>query len=129
MSDVPDLERALAFYVPTFGLTIRRRFGGQGAELAGWGAPLFLLQKDAGTTGAGNDLRTYQRHWNPVQFGVVVDDIGAALSRAIAAGAELEQGVRVASWGKIARLADPFGHSISLIQFLNRGYDKIADGT
>ncbi len=29
-------------------------------------------------------------------------------------------------WGKIAMLADPFGHGLCLIQFLNRGYDEIA---
>jgi predicted enzyme related to lactoylglutathione lyase len=57
---------------------------------------------------------------------VVVDDVEAALTRALAAGAVLEQGVRTDAWGMIAMLADPFGHGFCLIQFLNRGYDEIA---
>jgi hypothetical protein len=36
--------------------------------------------------------------------------------------------VRTAAWGRIAVLADPFGHGLCLIEFLNRGYDEIADG-
>jgi predicted enzyme related to lactoylglutathione lyase len=126
--DVPDLEAALAFYMRAFGLMVRRRFGGQGAELAGWPVSLFLLQKAAGTKGAGNALRTYERHWTPVHLDVVVDDIDAAITRAVAAGARVEHEVKAAIWGKIAQLADPFGHGICLIQFLGRGYDEIADG-
>ena len=30
--------------------------------------------------------------------------------------------------GKIAHLADPFGHGVCLVQFLGRGYDEIATG-
>ncbi|HEY6986285.1 MAG TPA: VOC family protein, partial [Rhodanobacteraceae bacterium] len=36
--------------------------------------------------------------------------------------------VRTARWGRIATLADPFGHGFCLIEFLNRGYDEIATG-
>jgi predicted enzyme related to lactoylglutathione lyase len=125
--DVPDLERALAFYMRAFGLTVRRRFGGQGAELTGWPVPLFLLQKEAGSKGAGDALRTYERHWTPVHLDVVVDDIDAAVARAVAAGARVERGVQISIWGKIAELADPFGHGLCLVEFLNRGYDEIAD--
>ncbi len=49
-----------------------------------------------------------------------------ALSRAVKAGAQVERGVRVEAWGKIVGLADPFGHGLCLIEFLNRGYDEIA---
>jgi hypothetical protein len=41
-------------------------------------------------------------------------------------GATLEGEVREANWGRIAMLADPSGHGLCLIQFLNRGYDEIA---
>jgi predicted enzyme related to lactoylglutathione lyase len=126
--DVPDLGAGLAFYMSAFGLTVRRRFGGQGAELTGWPVSLFLLQKLAGTKGAGDMLRTYERHWTPVHLDVEVDDIDGAIARAVAAGARVEQGLTVTAWGKIAELADPFGHGICLIQFLGRGYDEIADG-
>jgi predicted enzyme related to lactoylglutathione lyase len=125
--DVPDLEKGVAFYMQAFGLRVRRRFGEDGAELAGWPAPVFLLHKEAGTIGAGEHRRTYERHWTPIHLDVVVEDIEKAIGRTLEAGAVLEQGVRTAAWGKIAMLADPFGHGLCLIQFLNRGYDEIAE--
>ena len=125
--DVPDLERALAFYMQAFGLTVRRRFGGDGAELAGWPVPVFVLRKEAGSIGAGEHRRTYERHWTPVHLDIVVDHIEEALEHAVQAGAVVEQGVLTDVWGKIALLADPFGHGLCLIQFVNRGYDEIAD--
>jgi predicted enzyme related to lactoylglutathione lyase len=125
--DVPDLESAIAFYRDAFGLSVRRRFGGEGAEMAGWPVPLFLLRKAAGSVGAGDGRRTYARHWTPVHLDIVVDDIDAALPRAVEAGALVEHAVQTAVWGKIAVLADPFGHGLCLIEFLNRGYDEIAD--
>jgi lactoylglutathione lyase len=124
--DVPDLQRAVAFYGDAFGLTPKRRFGTTVAEMAGWTAPVFLLQKEPGSIGAGTSRRSYERHWTPVHLDVVVEDIGAALARAVAAGATVEHQVRTEVWGKIAILADPFGHGFCLIQFLNRGYDEIA---
>ncbi len=126
--DVPDLEKALAFYRQAFSLTVRRQLGADGLELAGWPVPLFLLRKDAGSIGAGDQPRTYERHWTPVHLDVVVDDVEEALSRAVQAGAVVEQDVRTDRWGKIAMLADPFGHGLCLIQFLNSGYDEIAGG-
>ena len=56
----------------------------------------------------------------------VVDGIDGAVDKARNAGARLEGPVRTNSWGKIAMLADPFGHGICLIEFLGRGYDEIA---
>jgi predicted enzyme related to lactoylglutathione lyase len=125
--DVPDLERALTFYMQAFGLTVRRRFGEGGAELVGWPVPVFLLRKEAGSIGAGDQRRSYERHWTPVHLDVVVENLETAIKRALEAGALLEQGARTATWGKIAMLADPFGHGLCLIQFLNRGYDEIAE--
>lgn len=124
--DVPDVARAERFYVAAFGLTPTRRFGASGVELSGWPAMLYLLEKAEGTIGAGDEARRYGRHWCPVHLDVVVDDIEAALDRALAAGAVAETELRTASWGKIVTLADPFGNGICLVQFLNRGYDEIA---
>ena len=123
--DVPDLIRAITFYSEAFGLTVTRRFGTGAAELSGWPARLFLLQKPAGSQGAGNDLRRYDRHWTPVHLDVVVDDVAAALGGAIAAGAKAETGIRTEPWGKIVVLSDPFGHGLCLIEFLGRGYDEV----
>ena len=126
--DVPDLDRAVAFFMQAFGLTVSRRFGVDGVELTGWPVPAYLLLKPEGTLGAGTDRRRYERHWTPVHLDVTVEDIGSAVARAVAAGARVEGDVRVAAWGKMAILADPFGHGFCLIEFLGRGYDEIAEG-
>ncbi|MFN3515105.1 MAG: VOC family protein [Phenylobacterium sp.] len=124
--DVPNLPRAEAFYTEALGLTVTRRFGAGGAELSGLPVRLYLLEKAEGTMGAGESPRTYARHWTPVHLDVVVDDLEAALARALAAGATVDVPTRTDVWGKIVVLADPFGHGFCLIQFLNRGYDEIA---
>jgi predicted enzyme related to lactoylglutathione lyase len=123
--DVPDLASAERFYVEAFGLAPTRRFGDAGVELEGWPAKLYLLVKAAGTIGAASDPRRYDRHWSPVHFDVVVDDLDKAVERAVAAGAVLEVPAKDDVWGRIARLADPFGHGFCIVQFLNRGYDEI----
>lgn len=125
--DVPDLTGAVAFYTEAFGLVVTRRLAATAVELAGWPARLYLLQQAEGSVGAGENPRRYDRHWTPVHLDVVVDDIAAALSRAVAAGATAETQIRSVAWGRIAGLADPFGHGICLIEFRGRGYDEIAD--
>ena len=124
--DVPDLAAAERFYCEAFGLVATRRFGAEGVDLEGWPARVHLLEKPAGSIGAGGEPRRYARHWSPVHLDVVVDDIDAALARAVAAGALAETEVRTAAWGRIVVLADPFGHGLCLIQFLGRGYDEVA---
>ena len=59
----------------------------------------------------------------------MVDEIDGAVDRARNAGARLESPVRTNSWGKIAMLADPFGHGVCLIEFIGKGYDEIATDT
>jgi predicted enzyme related to lactoylglutathione lyase len=126
--DVDDLPRALKFYRDGLGLTVRRRFGDFGVELAGATSSIFLLVKPAGTQPApGAAPRDYRRHWTPVHLDFVVDDVDAACAQALAAGARLEGDIETHRWGRIAHLADPFGHGLCLLQFLNRGYDEIAD--
>ncbi|TKR33159.1 VOC family protein [Luteimonas gilva] len=124
--DVPDLAAAEAFYVAAFGLNPARRLGIHVVELLGSGATIYLLEKPVGSRGAGNSLRGYERHWTPIHCDWVVDDLDAALRRALAAGAQQEGPIREANWGRLAQLADPFGHGWCLLQFLGRGYDEIA---
>lgn len=126
--DVDDLDRAIAFYSNAFALRIGRRFGADGVELLGGSAPIYLLVKAAGTQASSDcaQVRDYRRHWTPVHLDVVVEDIDAAVAQALMAGAKLEQPVRTSSWGKLALMADPFGHGFCLVQFLGRGYDEIA---
>ena len=127
--DVPDLERAIGFYEQAFGLTLTRRLGPAVAEMSGAQAPIYLLEKAAGTPAAGatRQPRDYARHWTPVHLDVVVDDVDAAVARAVAAGARLEDPAATHAWGRIAHLSDPFGHGICLLQFLGRGYDELAE--
>jgi predicted enzyme related to lactoylglutathione lyase len=123
--DVPDAEAGVRFYTAAFGLEVGRRFGKDFVELLGWEAPVYLLTKPAGTVGAGDDRRRYERHWTPFHLDVVVDDVDASVVRAVAAGAKLETPARDAPYGRIAMLADPFGHGFCLLQFSAQGYDAL----
>ena len=126
--DVDDLQRGIAFYCGALGLRIGRRFGADGIELLGASAPIYLLVKAAGTQPfrESRQVRDYARHWSPIHLDFVVPDIEAAVARAVAAGATLERPVRASAWGKLALLADPFGHGFCLVEFVGRGYDEIA---
>jgi predicted enzyme related to lactoylglutathione lyase len=123
--DVPDVAAAERFYLAAFGLTVGRRFGDDFVELLGWPAPVYLLRKEMGTDGAGGDRRRYARHWTPVHADIAVDDLDAAVDRAVAAGAIVERAAAGAAYGRIAMLADPFGHGFCLIEFDARGYDAL----
>jgi predicted enzyme related to lactoylglutathione lyase len=126
--DVDDLKRGIEFYCSALGLKVGRRFGADAVELVGATSKIYLLVKPNGTPASPNarHLRSYARHWTPVHLDFVVDDITAAVDRARNAGARLEGQVRSNNWGKIAMMADPFGHGICLIEFVGRGYDEIA---
>ena len=125
--DVDDLERGVEFYCAAFALRRGRRFEGA-AELLGAAAPIYLLSKAPGTraTPASDEKRRYGRHWTPVHLDFVVDDLEAAFSRAVKAGAKRESEIQTHPWGRIALFADPFGNGFCLLQFTGRGYDEIA---
>lgn len=129
--DVDDLVLAEAFYRAAFGVTRGRRIGWSGVELVGLPVPIWLLLRDADHMVApGSGLaRSYDRHWTPVHLDVAVDDLAAAIERAVGAGAIQEGETRHADWGSIAMFADPFGHGFCLIQFSEKGYDAIVDQT
>lgn len=126
--DVDDLKKGAEFYCAALGLTVGRRFGHDAVELLGAVSPIYLLAKPNGTVASASSrhLRSYARHWTPVHLDFVVDSIEAAVDQARNAGARLEGQIRTNNWGKIAMLADPFGHGICLIEFVGRGYDEIA---
>ncbi len=126
--DVDDLKKGVDFYCAALDLQVGRRFGHDAVELLGANAPIYLLAKPNGTVASASSrhLRSYARHWTPIHLDFVVDSVDAAVDKARNAGARLEGSVRTNNWGKIAMLADPFGHGICLIEFLGRGYDEIA---
>ena len=125
--DVDNMERAIAFYTEGLGLQCGRRFQNAFTEILGASSPIDLLLNAPGTKPvAGSEAeRSYQRHWTPVHLDFVVDDIDAAVTRLVAHGAVLEMPVNDRAWGRIAGLADPFGHGIDLLQFTGRGYDEL----
>ena len=125
--DVDDMPRAIAFYTNGLGLQIGRRLHDDWVEILGAGSPIDLLLNAAGTQPIkGNPVvRSYRRHWTPVHLDFVVDDIDAAVVRLLAHDATLESRVADRPYGRIAGLADPFGHGLDLLEFKGRGYDEI----
>jgi predicted enzyme related to lactoylglutathione lyase len=126
--DVDDLARATAFYCEAFGLRVGRRLGPSSVELLGASSSVYLLLKPEGSSPSAHtgQRRSYRRHWSPIHLDIVVPDADEAVARAVAAGATLEQAVATFDWGRLAMLADPFGHGFCVVQFLGRGYDEIA---
>ncbi len=132
--DVPDLEAATRFYVEVLELRVGRRLGGAAIELLGAAVPIYLLLKAEGSaalphssgSARGKTERSYHRHWTPVHIDISVTDIDRARDRALLAGARAEGPVSDHAWGRMALMADPFGHGFCLLQFNADGYDAIA---
>ena len=126
--DVDDLDKAVHFYTSAFGLTVGRRLGTSVVEMLGSSCPIYLLLKKTGTAAASgaHQIRDYARHWTPVHLDFVVPDIEQAVSVALKVGAVLEKPVSTDTWGRLALMADPFGHGFCFVQFLGRGYDELA---
>jgi predicted enzyme related to lactoylglutathione lyase len=125
---VDDLGRAERFYTTALGLRVGRRFGDAYLELVGAEVAIFLLVAAPGTApfrGAAV-ARNYGRHWTPVHLDFAVDDIEAAVQRAVDAGAKVEVPLAQHEYGKLAVLSDPFGHGFCLLQLERGGYDEIA---
>ena len=126
--DVPDLAQAERFYTAALGLQVGRRLGDGFLELSGAPVPIYLIENNPGTAiapGSGA-VRHYDRHWSPIHVDVVVDDLDAAIARAVDAGARQEGATRDAPYGRLATFGDPFGHGFCLIEFNAQGYDAIA---
>lgn len=126
--DVPDMARAIDFYTQGLGLEPGRRLGDDWVELLGGACPIDLLLNEAGSAPLGDahpQRRSYARHWTPVHLDFVVPDVDAAAQRLVQLGATLERPPEDRAWGRIAGLADPFGHGIDLLQFRGRGYDEL----
>jgi predicted enzyme related to lactoylglutathione lyase len=125
--DVPDLVSAVSFYTAALGLAHTRTLDDDVAELRGASAVIYLLQKAPGTKAAalpapaGDRLRDYSRHWTPVHFDLVVDDVDAAAARALAAGAKRETGHVDWRGSRCISFSDPFGHGFCFIEFDHAG--------
>ena len=128
--DVPNLDDAIRFYEQGLGFALQRTlFGRTVAELSAGKSTVYLIEKQEGTKPIPDSdmTRTFVRHWTPVHIDILVDNIEAAVSRTLNAGA-LPSGEQASySWGKIAPLSDPFGHGVCLVEFSAEGYDRVAD--
>jgi len=116
------VDACAAFYRSAVGLEpVRRLFDGAIAEMSLGAQLIHILPRPEGGG------RTYERHWTPVHLDVVVDDVEAAVERAVRAGGALERAIATSDWGRIAGLADPFGNGFCLIELSAAGYDAVAD--
>jgi predicted enzyme related to lactoylglutathione lyase len=115
--DVPDLAEGLRFYTQAFGLSKVAEPVPGVVVLRGGGTTICLLEKKAGSRPSihATETRRYERHWTPVHLDIHVDDLPAALERALAAGAKKEQAFEHAEHGAAAFCCDPFGHGFCLI--------------
>ncbi len=128
--DVDDVDRAVAFYTEGLGLRAGRRFDAGWVELMAGLVPVDLLGRAAGSAAnprPGAPERRYDRHWTPVHLDLAVNDLDGAVARAEAAGAVLEDEIRSYPYGRIARMADPFGHGFCLLEFRGKGYGELVD--
>jgi predicted enzyme related to lactoylglutathione lyase len=123
--DVGDLDMAIAFYTDALGLRLARRlFDGTVAEMTGATSTIYLLSKPAGTkaVAAADATREYRRHWTPIHLDFEVVDVAAAVKRVVDAGGKLEGDVTSHAWGRLATMADPFGHGFCLLELSASGY-------
>jgi len=116
--DVPNIEEGVRFYVAAFGFSkLSEPVPGVFIMSAG-STNICLLEKRAGTKPSihANDARHYERHWTPVHLDIHVENLAAALERAIKAGAKKEQVFENPGHGSAAFCSDPFGHGFCLIE-------------
>ena len=127
--DVPDLDRAIAFYGSALGLRLNRRIDEDVAELTGASSVIYLLRNPPGSAPVSGAplVRHYARHWTPVHIDFAVRDIVEAAARAVAAGAVQESESVEWHGSKCITLSDPFGHGFCLISFDSATYTDSAD--
>ncbi len=125
--DVPDIEKAVAFYTSALPLRVGRRFDSEFVELIGLPSPIYLLEKKPGTFPfpGSKQSRTYEPHWSPIHLDIAVDDIHESRKKLLEAGAREEYPIEEKPYGKLSMYRDPFGHGLCLIQFSAGGYDEL----
>jgi hypothetical protein len=116
--DVPSLPEGVRFYTEGFGFEkLFEPVAGVVVMRAGE-VGICLHEKKEGTKPAdgSDDRRHYDRHWTPVHMDVHVENLEAALSRAVAADARQERLIKDSEHGSVAFCSDPFGHGFCLIE-------------
>ena len=122
--DVPQLAPAIEFYEAAVGAKLVRLLDDDVAELTYGSALLCLLAKPTGSAATPTGrVRERGRHWTPVHLDFVVDDVDAAVERAVAAGAARESECIEWRGSKCVSFSDPFGHGFCVIEFSADGYE------
>ncbi|HEX5281019.1 MAG TPA: VOC family protein [Micropepsaceae bacterium] len=116
--DVPDLTQGVRFYSDAFGFSKGLEPYPGVAVLQAGAVAITLLEKREQSKPSPNtrDVRHYDRHWTPVHLDFHVDDLKAALDRAVNSGAIKEQFFESAQHGSAAFCSDPFGHGFCLLE-------------
>jgi len=113
---VEDLDRSLAFYVDTLGLTLNHRSGPY-AQLATGRTRLSLYQREAMAETLGVPLRAPDPDAPGFEIGFKVADVDAAWAELTGAGAPSAVAPITRPWGqRTAYLRDPDGHLVELAQ-------------
>lgn len=119
--DVPRIDQGVRFFTEGLGCTIEAQPEATIYELSHSGVRIYLLEKAPGTRPhGGGERRNYERHWTPVHLDLEVEDLEAAVARAVRAGATVEHRGSDPKWGEIATLSDPFGNGFCLIRPASR---------
>ena len=116
--DVPNLADGVRFYSEAFGFSKTSEPVPGIAVLRAGASEICLLEKAPGSSPSSHtkEARRYERHWTPVHMDLHVDDLKAALARALKAGAQQEQLFGHPEHRAVAFCSDPFGHGFCLIE-------------
>jgi predicted enzyme related to lactoylglutathione lyase len=109
--DVDDVDRAVEFYGRGLGLTVVDHEP-DWAQVKLGAQTFWIMKVPAGVQ--GQISRDYRRHWTPVHLDFAVDDIEAAVKRAVDAGGKLEGEIQRNAKGALANMVDPSGNGVDL---------------
>ena len=112
--DVPDLNSGVEFYCSVFGWKETSRPFPEMAVVDGNNVTVCIHFKAPGTKPTPSDVvRNYKRHWTPVHLDMHVEDFNATISKAIDAGATIEE--KFEKPKPTAFCSDPFGNGFCII--------------
>lgn len=110
--DVDDVSRAVEFYGRGLGLTVVKQES-DWAQVKLGDQTFWIMKAPPGAEGPIS--RDYRRHWTPVHLDFAVEDIEAAVKRAVDAGGKLEGEIQRGPKGALANLSDPSGNGVDLV--------------
>ena len=113
--DVPDMGQALDFYTQALGCDFEKKYSGEWQVVSLDSLDIHLQKKEAGTIGAGEHRRDYERHWTPVHLDFTVDDIHPVCAAIVKFGGRVES-QSFTEHADIACCADPFGNGFCVIR-------------